>query len=217
MRMSWRGLAGGKAPAAGTKNESAPSASRLSLRGGAASRSSFRTVAGLRSGSMRVLAGAVVLLALGVLAAPMAEAQTTPAVSGLSVTADPRSITTLDVKWNTVTGADRYVVYWKSGDQTYSDFTRLNTVSAPATTNQITGLTANTQYGVRVSAYDNSSPRQLLAQSEATATTNATAVEYIPYITGGRGNRSAEGATPAFIFGLYDRTTSSPVGAPPAG
>ena len=55
--------------------ESAPSGSRLGLRGGAAPRSSFPTFAGLRSPSARALAGTFLLL-IGALAAPRpAEAQ----------------------------------------------------------------------------------------------------------------------------------------------
>ena len=162
------------------------------------------------------LAGAFALLVLGTLAAPVAEAQTTPAVPKLTVTADPRSTTTLDVKWGAVAGAGRYFVQWKSGGQTYSDFTRLNTITAPATANQIVSLTANTEYDVRVSAYDNSTPRQLLAQSETSATTNATAVVYTPYLARVSGAPATEGSAPVFHFTLTD-APNSPVEAPPGG
>ena len=60
----------------GRCSESSLSGSRRPSRGGAASRSSFRAVPGLRPGAARALAGAFVLLALGVLVAPPAEAQT---------------------------------------------------------------------------------------------------------------------------------------------
>ena len=66
-------------------SEPTPSGSRRPPRGASALLSSFRAVPGLRSGSARALAGAFVLLALGVLAAPQAEAQTVdyvPAVTG---------------------------------------------------------------------------------------------------------------------------------------
>ena len=113
-------------------SELAPSGSRLGLRGGAASRSSFRAFAGLRSGAARALAGAFVLLALGALAAPSAEAQQTyPAVPGFTVTPVSGSTDKLDVSWNTVTGAHLYSVQWKTGNQTYGDASRTVTVAPP--------------------------------------------------------------------------------------
>ncbi len=75
MRIGWSGASDGKACVSGSDSERVPSGSRLGPRGGAASRSSFRAFAGLRSGAAHALAGAFVLLALGVLAAPQAEAQ----------------------------------------------------------------------------------------------------------------------------------------------
>ena len=68
----------------GRSSELTPSGPARPPRGGSASRSSFRPFAGLRSGSARVLAGAFVLLALGALAAPQAEAQIVSISAGTS-------------------------------------------------------------------------------------------------------------------------------------
>ena len=109
MRIGWSGLSGGKACASSANSERAPSGSRLGLRGGAASRSSLRALIRLRSGATRVLAGAFVVLALGVLAAPLAQAQT---VSNLTVTAVSDSGDKLDVSWNAPAGANNYHIRW---------------------------------------------------------------------------------------------------------
>ncbi len=158
------------------------------------------------------------LLALGVLAAPLAQAQT-PALTGLTVSAVSGSSDKLDVSWNAWTPKPEfYRVNWKSSGQLY-DSSRLvrvqNTPTENKTSAQITGLTANTEYDVRVQAV--SSSFATLAQSEATATTNATAVEYLPFPDLVGSTTSAEGTTLVFRVRLYDRSSFTLVGAPPGG
>jgi len=156
----------------GRASELTLSDSRLGLRGWAASRCSFPAFAGLRSVSARALAGAFLLLALGVLAAPVAQAQT-PELTGFSVTAVAGSTDKLNVRWGTVAGAANYIVQWKTKSQSYHT-DRAKQVGGGATGTQITGLTANTEYDVKVNAL--SSTNVTLARSEVTATTNAPAV-----------------------------------------
>ena len=130
--------------------------------------------------TIRNVALSGILLALmGLLflaAAPPAGAQTTTGtpVPGLTVAPVSGSTDKLDVSWDAVTDADQYIVKWKSGDDLYQTTTTAdNTVDAPTTSKQITGLTADTEYSVEVSAYGEAPDRGLLAQSEAISTTNA--------------------------------------------
>ena len=150
-------------------SEPTPSDSARPQRGGAASCSSFRVLAGLRSGSARALAGAFVLLALGVLAAPQAEAQT-PTLTGLTVTPVAGTTDKLDVSWNEVSSALEYDIQWKTGSQEYSDSRRRTIFQREAKKDQISGLTVGTTYTVRVIAYNAS--YAVIARSETTATTN---------------------------------------------
>ena len=70
-------------------------------------------------------------------------------VTGISVTPGVQS---LSVSWNEVTNADGYKVQWKSGDQDF-DTDRQRRVTGRSTTSYtITGLTAGTEYAVRVIA-----------------------------------------------------------------
>ena len=159
-------------------SEPSLSGSRRPSRGGAASRSSFRASAGLRAGAARALAGAFVLLALGVLAAPQAEAQT-PALTGLTASPVAGSTDKLDVSWTAWTPKpDLYNVQWKAPGQSYDNNRRKQVGATPLTNptgTQITGLTADTEYDVRVTAVDSNLSPIIRAQSETTATTNATA------------------------------------------
>ena len=70
-------------------------------------------------------------------------------VEGLTVTSADAS---LAVSWTAVTGAARYRVQWRSGDQSF-DAVRQRTVEGGAVTSAvITGLAADTTYTVRVTA-----------------------------------------------------------------
>ena len=73
-----------------------------------------------------------------------------PGVPG-SVAATPAA-ESLAVSWNTVPDADGYSVQWKSGAQAYNTSDRHAWVAAPATSHTIPGLTAGTEYTVRVTA-----------------------------------------------------------------
>ena len=81
-------------------------------------------------------------------ATPMAAApgqvmnvQVTPGVEQLALT------------WNAVTNAEGYIVQWKSGTDDYSDTERRHVITDGTTTDYtITGLTAGTEYTVRVIA-----------------------------------------------------------------
>ena len=102
----------------GRASEPTPSGSARPPRGGAASRSSFPAFAGLRSGSARALAGALVLLALGGLAAPLAEAQTSPppltGLKAIPLVVDSNRYD-LEVRWDPWPGARKYTVKWNEG------------------------------------------------------------------------------------------------------
>ena len=67
-------------------------------------------------------------------------------VAGVTVAVDANQ---LSVSWNSVSGAENYVLQWKSGTQNF-DSSRQNTGSDPGHT--ITGLTAGTEHTVRVKA-----------------------------------------------------------------
>ncbi len=75
-----------------------------------------------------------------------------------------------------MTNSTTYTVQWKTGGGSYGGDRVV--VSAPDTSAQITGLTANTEYDVRIRAeiIAIGAEPTLLAQSETTVTTNATAV-----------------------------------------
>ena len=70
--------------------------------------------------------------------------------------------TKLKAAWNTVTGADGYYVWWKSGTDDYASSRRKTVSGGSSKTTELTGLTADTEYTVRVSAYkatyDDSAP-----------------------------------------------------------
>ena len=70
--------------------------------------------------------------------------------------------TKLKAAWNTVTGADGYYVWWKSGTDDYASSRRKTVSGGSVKSTELTGLTADTEYTVRVSAYkatyDDSAP-----------------------------------------------------------
>ena len=88
-----------------------------------------------------------------------------PGVPG-SVTATPAP-GSLVVSWSLAANAESYRVQWKSGSQSYSASSRLTYATGTSTT--ITGLTAGTEYTVRVTAYRAYAPDGA-ASSEATGT-----------------------------------------------
>ena len=74
----------------------------------------------------------------------------------IEVTAWPvaGSTTSLGVTWTKVTGAAGYVVQWKTGGEEYSvSARRVDKSGVDTTSHTITGLTAGTEYTIRVSAY----------------------------------------------------------------
>ena len=75
--------------------------------------------------------------------------------TGLYATGISGQTTKLKVGWNAVTNATGYYVDWKSSTDTDYDTTnRRNTISSGSTlTSEITGLTADTDYTVRLIAY----------------------------------------------------------------
>ena len=101
--------------------------------------------------------------------APSSEATgTPPAAPGVpgSVTATP-ALNGLVVSWAAAANADGYKVQWKSGAQAYDAAARQAT--ATGTSHTITGLTAGTEYTVRVIATRTNAPDSA-ASSEATGT-----------------------------------------------
>ena len=163
------------------------------------------------------LAGAFVVLALGVLAAPVDEAQT--ALPGLTASPVSGSTDKLDVSWNAWTPKpDHYLVRWKTGSQSY-DNTRKKQVNSTPSTNptstQITDLTANTAYDVEVRAI--SGLGTTLARSETSATTNATAVVYQVVALSVAPTTAREGTTYGFNLSLVEPDTTTRLQAPPGG
>ncbi|MDE0176287.1 MAG: fibronectin type III domain-containing protein [Defluviicoccus sp.] len=179
-------------------------------RGGPASRFRLPDLAGRRSGVGRALAGAF-LLSLGALAALPAQAQTTPAIPNLTVTAVASSPDKLDVDWDEPTGIgdiDRYIVRWKTGGQSYVNTRQIRVDSIgrnPDTTAQITGLTANTVYDVIVYAID-ATTFEVSARSEVTGTRTSNP----PSVTIAASNIPiTEGAGARFRFYLSKAVPSS--------
>ena len=82
------------------------------------------------------------------------------------VTATP-ALTSLAISWTASANATGYKVQWKSGAQAYDTSTRQAT--ATGTSHTITGLTAGTEYTVRVIATRTNAPDSA-ASSEATGT-----------------------------------------------
>ena len=81
------------------------------------------------------------------------QATTVPALANLSARPAAGDATALDVSWTPQSGAAGYVVQWKSGTQSYSSTARTGTVpSGSAGAYQITGLSPDTAYDVRVTA-----------------------------------------------------------------
>ena len=83
------------------------------------------------------------------------------------VTVTPAGPTGLEVSWNAVAGANGYKVQWKSGAQAYDASGRQAT--ATGTSHTITGLTAGTEYTVRVIATHMNAPDSA-ASAERTGT-----------------------------------------------
>ena len=70
-------------------------------------------------------------------------------VTGVEVTP---GIELLEVAWTAVPNADGYKVQWKSGEEDYDETRQAVISGADATTHTITGLTAGTEYTIRVIA-----------------------------------------------------------------
>ena len=124
-------------------------------RGGHASRFVLPVFAGPGGGAGGTLAGAVLLLCIGAFAALPAQAQTLREIPNLRVSPVMGVTDKLDVSWDAPTGTTvaYYAVQWKSGAQQYDDTRVIQNFGAnPATTAQITGLTADTAHDVRVTA-----------------------------------------------------------------
>ena len=149
--------------------------------------------------------------------APLAVAQT-PALTGLTVTPVSGSTDKLDVSWNAVTDTEYYQVRWKTGSQSYVN-TRQIQISFSggtiATSAQITGLTADTEYDIQVTA--RSDAFAILARSETSATTNATTVDYVVFIDRVTPSFGSEGTTFALWVTLYDANDSFARAPAPAG
>ena len=96
-------------------------------------------------------------------------AQTLDKVTGLTVTAAEGA---LDVSWTAVTGATKYVVSWKSGDQDFRDGDTSRTAESTTTSYTIGSLEAGTEYTVIVHAVD-SSNNTGATSDEATGTPTA--------------------------------------------
>ena len=84
-------------------------------------------------------------------------------LTGLSVASN--GTTGLDVSWDAVTGAEQYVVRWKTGSGSYN-----NGEETAHTGHTISDLSPGTTYTVRVSALDDAGT--LLAKAEASGTTD---------------------------------------------
>ena len=141
----------------------------------------------------------------------MDEARSPPALTGLTVTPVAGSTDKLDVSWNAWTPKPEiYQVRWKTSGQSYvstRQITVQNTPTQNKTGTQITGLTANTEYDIRVTALSNTFAT--LARSETTATTNATTVDYMPTMSSSTPNPASEGTTVVFGLVMRDRNDSN--------
>ena len=89
-------------------------------------------------------------------------------VTGLAAT-NPGSGTQLDLAWTAVTGAEGYVVRWKSGTEAYSAARQITIASQSTVTASITGLTSGTAYTIIVYAYKEGAANGA-SSAEATAT-----------------------------------------------
>ena len=118
------------------------------------------------------------------------------AVPNLAAAPVDASTGKLRVSWSAVADAHTYIVWWKDTSQSY-DTARSQSLGSTATSHTITGLTASTEYTVRVDANDDSVPNvQLLARSEVAAATHPEPT-FPPGFSGARtGNR----AIPDFVL-----------------
>ena len=157
----------------------------------------------------------MVLLALGVLEAPLAEAQTLPAIPNMTVTPVAGHSDRLNVEWDAPSGVTvaRYRIRWKSGNETYQDSRGDNTL--PVFTIYVIGnLEADTLYDVEVFAEDSSGNR--LARSEVTgtrtnpATERPTGVElsFSPSSVREDGGQQTVTATATLVGGTFDAGTA---------
>ena len=98
---------------------------------------------------------------------------TAPAkVTGVTVTARSGA---LRVAWTAVTGADGYLVEWKSGTQAYGSSRQADVTSGTTVQHDISPLMGGTAYTVRVTAYESNTdgpPSFGPASDEATGTPN---------------------------------------------
>ena len=87
-------------------------------------------------------------------------------VTGVTATAAPESLT---VSWTALSGTvTGYKVQWKKGNESYSSARTITVTSGASTSASITNLTANTEYTVRVMAYNGGGDGAV--SSEATGT-----------------------------------------------
>ena len=100
---------------------------------------------------------------------PADEASGPAALEGLTVNPVAGKTTELAVSWTAFTGADKYLVQWKTGSAEFNSGEETTSASYP-----VTGLDAGTAYSVRVSAIDtDADPDATLATGEASGATLA--------------------------------------------
>ena len=99
----------------------------------------------------------------------------TSAVLSISIEPVAGETTELSVSWEAVTGAEKYLVKWKTGDDAFNRGEETTDTSYP-----ISGLTAGTTYTVEVTAIDTGTGSDVsVARSEADGTTHAAALPTI--------------------------------------
>ena len=92
------------------------------------------------------------------------------------------SVEQLDVSWDAVSDASGYKVQWKSGDEDYGEERQAVLTGAETVNHTITGLTAGTEYTIRVIAtredvVDGTSSSEVAAIPKASPSSHVTGVE----------------------------------------